>query len=285
MNKGIFPCFWRAPTDNDKGGEAVSYLSKWKAARLDSLLYITENCSAQNMTDNLVKIEVGFIAVPRGEKGSVPEFDKSNALFKIDMIYQIYGSGDVIVECNVTPNSSNLPPLPRVGLEFHLEKSLDQIKWYGRGPFECYPDRKAAAHVGVYEKEVGDMHVPYIVPGESSGRADVRWVTFQRKDGCGIYASIYGSSPPMQMNASYYTTAELDRATRIEELIKGDDIEVISTDSSSGLVKFFILVANARVLCPTDLKFETPRLYLLALSLAIMLSPSFYKLRRGDGVG
>ncbi|KAM3685851.1 hypothetical protein ACJW31_11G150000 [Castanea mollissima] len=226
MNKGIFPCFWRAPTDNDKGGEAASYLSKWKAARLDSLLYITENCSAQNMTDNLVKIEVGFIAVPRGEKGSVPEFDKSNALFKIDMIYQIYGSGDVIVECNVKPNSSNLPPLPRVGLEFHLEKSLDQIKWYGRGPFECYPDRKAAAHVGVYEQEVGDMHVPYIVPGESSGRADVRWVTFQRKDGCGIYASIYGSSPPMQMSASYYTTAELDWATRIEELVKGDDIEV-----------------------------------------------------------
>lgn len=226
MNKGILPCFWRAPTDNDKGGDAHSYLSKWKAAHIDSLLYITENCSIQNMTDSLVKIAMGFIAVPRGEKGSLAQLEKSNALFKIDMIYTIYGSGDVIVECNVKPNSSNLPPLPRVGLEFHLDKSMDKIKWYGKGPFECYPDRKAAAHVGVFEQKVDDMHVPYIVPGECSGRADVRWVTFQSKDGFGIYASIYGNSLPMQMSASYYTTAELDRATRNEELIKGDDIEV-----------------------------------------------------------
>ncbi|KAG2671873.1 hypothetical protein I3760_13G013400 [Carya illinoinensis] len=226
MNKGIFPCFWRAPTDNDKGGGADSYLSKWKAAHMDSLLYIKENCSVLNSTDKLVKIVVGFIAVPMDEKHSIPELGKANALFKIDMIYTIYGSGDVIVECKVKPNSSNLPPLPRVGLEFHLEESMNNIKWFGKGPFECYPDRKAAAHVGFYEQKVGDMHVPYIVPGECSGRADVRWVTFQSKDGCGIYASIYGSSPPMQMSASYYTTAELERATHNEELIKGDNIEV-----------------------------------------------------------
>ncbi|VFQ96952.1 unnamed protein product [Cuscuta campestris] len=58
------------------------------------------------------------------------------------------------------------------------------------------------------------------------GSADVRWVTFKRKDGVGIYASVYGGSPPMQMNASYYTTAELDRATRHEDLVKSDFIEV-----------------------------------------------------------
>ncbi|KAL0397637.1 UNVERIFIED_CONTAM: Beta-galactosidase, partial [Sesamum calycinum] len=121
MSKGILPCFWRAPTDNDKG---------------------------------------------------------------VDLVYSIYGSGDVILECQVKPNP-DLPPLPRVGLEFHLDKSMDLIKW-----------------------------------------ADVRWVTFQNKDGCGLYASTYGGSPPMQMNASYYSTAELERATRKEELVKGEDIEV-----------------------------------------------------------
>lgn len=30
----------------------------------------------------------------------------------------------------------------------------------------------------------------------------------------------------LQMNASYYSTKELDRATHNEELVKGDDIEV-----------------------------------------------------------
>lgn len=229
MNKGLIPCFWRAPTDNDKGGGAASYFSKWKAAHIDSLLYLSENCRIQNMMDDLVKVAVSFIAVPSDEKGSIPKLEQANTLFQIDIIYTFEGSGDVIVECNVKPNISNLPPLPRVGLEFHLDKSMDKIEWYGRGPFECYPDRKAAAHVGVYEQKVGDMHVPYIVPGECSGRADVRWVTFQSKNGCGLYASIYGDSPPMQMSASYYSTAELDRATHKEELMKGGNIEVISS--------------------------------------------------------
>ncbi|KAL9175417.1 hypothetical protein ABFS82_02G110800 [Erythranthe guttata] len=218
MNKGILPCFWRAPTDNDKGGEAESYLSKWKAANLNNLNFTTSSCTVQNVSDNLVKISVAYLGTPGGAETKSP-------LFNVDLTYSIYNSGDVIVECHVKPNSE-LPPLPRVGIEFHLDKSMDQITWYGRGPFECYPDRKAAAHVGVYEQDAGSMHVPYIVPGECSGRADVRWATFRDKGGFGIYASAYGGSPPMQMSASYHSTAELERATHNEELVKGDNIEV-----------------------------------------------------------
>ncbi|XP_057976450.1 uncharacterized protein LOC131163754 [Malania oleifera] len=234
VNKGIFPCFWRAPTDNDKGGGANSYLSKWKASLLDNLFFFTESVSIQHMEGHLVKIAILYVGVPKGKENSLPQLEKAHILFKVDMTYTIYASGDVILECNVAP-SSNLPPLPRIGVEFHLDKSMNQIKWYGKGPFECYPDRKASAHVGVYEQNVGDMHVPYIVPGECAGRADVRWVAFQNNDGLGIFASIYGSSPPMQMSASYYTTAELDRATHNEELIKGEDIEVHLDHKHMGL--------------------------------------------------
>ncbi|OVA04094.1 Beta galactosidase small chain/ domain 5 [Macleaya cordata] len=225
INKGIFPCFWRAPTDNDKGGGANSYAAKWKAALLDNLSFHTESCSVQNMTDHDIKIAVVYLGVPKDQEDMLSSNERSNIICKVDMIYTIYGSGDVIVECNVQPNT-DLPPLPRIGVEFHVDKSLDQITWYGRGPFECYPDRKEAAHVGVYQQNVGELHVPYIVPGESSGRADVRWVALQNKEGFGIFSSIYGSSPPLQMNASYYSTMELDRATHNEELVKGDTIEV-----------------------------------------------------------
>ncbi|MBA0748333.1 hypothetical protein Gogos_005172, partial [Gossypium gossypioides] len=225
MKNGLFPCFWRAPTDNDKGGGPSSYQAKWKAACIDEIVFLTESFSIQNKTDNVVKIVVVYLGFIKGEDGALDESKKASALFKVDMFYTIHASGDIVIESNVKP-SSGLPPLPRVGVEFHLEKSVDQVKWYGRGPFECYPDRKAAAHLGVYEQSIEGMHVPYIVPGESGGRADVRWVTFQNKDGCGIYASTYGKSPPMQLNASYFSTAELDRAVRNEELIEGDTIEV-----------------------------------------------------------
>lgn len=226
MKNGVSPCFWRAPTDNDKGGVTCSsYHSVWKAAHMDDVVFLTESCSIQNKTDHLVKVAVVYLGVPKSGDDALNVLEKADALFQIEMLYTIHSSGDIIIDSTVKP-SSNLPPLPRVGVEFHLEKSVDQVKWYGRGPFECYPDRKAAAHVGVYEQTVDDMHVPYIVPGESGGRADIRWVTFQNKDGYGIYASTFGESPPMQMNASYYSTAELDRATHKEELIKGDNIEV-----------------------------------------------------------
>ncbi|KAJ4720300.1 Beta-galactosidase [Melia azedarach] len=228
MRKGILPCFWRAPTDNDKGGGESSYYSLWKAAHIDSLAFLTKSCSIQSITDHHVKIQVVY------EAGSFSDLEKLNALFEIDMVYTIYGSGNVVVECSVKPNN-DLPPLPRIGVEFHLEESMDKIKWYGRGPFECYPDRKAAAHVGVYEQTVGDMHVPYIVPGECAGRTDVRWVTFQNEEGVGIYASTYGSSAPMQLNASYYTTTELDHATHNEQLRKGDTIEVHLDHKHMGL--------------------------------------------------
>ncbi|KAL7613821.1 hypothetical protein Lser_V15G06726 [Lactuca serriola] len=223
MLKGITPCFWRAPTDNDKGGEANSYFSKWKAANLDNICFTKENSSVTKISDHLLEVNIVYHGdnTPEGSSSS-----SSNNLFKVDMKYSFHGSGDVVLFCNVKPRS-DLPPLPRVGVEFHLEKSMNNVKWYGRGPFECYPDRKASAHVGLYEKKVDEMHVPYIVPGECSGRADVRWVTFQNDKGSGIYASIYGnSSSPMQLNASYYSTKELDRATHNEELVKGDDIEV-----------------------------------------------------------
>nr|XP_043631574.1 beta-galactosidase [Erigeron canadensis] len=218
MLKGITPCIWRAPTDNDKGGEDNSYYSKWKAANLDNVCFIKESSNIKKITDQLLEVTIVYNGYPNGD-------ENGKVIFKVDMKYSFRGAGDVILVSYVKPHSE-LPPLPRVGVEFHLEKSINNVKWYGRGPFECYPDRKAAAHVGLYENKVDEMHVPYIVPGECSGRADVRWVTFQNDLGSGIYASIYSDSPPMQMNASYYSTTELDRATHNGELVKGDDIEV-----------------------------------------------------------
>ncbi|MQL91821.1 hypothetical protein Taro_024432 [Colocasia esculenta] len=232
LHKGIIPCFWRAPTDNDKGGESNSYAYKWKLASLDRMSFHKDICSIQSQTEQCVQIKTAYIGFPYDEKEgtafsgvSDETMTSDSPVFKVDVTYYIYGSGDVIIQYNVNPKA-DLPPLPRVGVVFHVDQSLDLVKWYGKGPFECYPDRKEAAHVGMYENNVEDLHVPYIVPGESSGRADVRWVAFQNGNGFGLLASTYGDSPPMQMSASYYSTQELNRATRNEDLVKGDAIEV-----------------------------------------------------------
>lgn len=234
MHKGIFPCFWRAPTDNDNGGGSDSYTNKWKSAFLDKVLFRTVGFSVQEVSDNLVQFTTSYFGIPNNQNIlEIPAID-SSIIFQINVNYKVHGSGDMIIEYNVEPRS-DLPPLPRVGVEFHVEKSLDQVKWYGKGPFECYPDRKEASHVGLYEMKVKDLHVPYILPGECGGRADVRWMALLNDTGFGLFASIYGTSPPMQMNASCYSASELERATHNHELVEGDAIEVHLDHKHSGL--------------------------------------------------
>ncbi|KAF7040301.1 hypothetical protein CFC21_050210 [Triticum aestivum] len=229
MSKGIFPCFWRAPTDNDNGGfYTKSYATTWREAFLDNVSFYSSQFSVKELPDHTVEVSTTYYGLP----GHLPKPDDAalseaseSVLFRVHMRCRIYESGDVILDYEVNPKS-DLPPLPRVGIVFNAEKSLNHVTWYGRGPFECYPDRKAAAHVGVYESSVEDLHVPYIVPGECGGRADVWWVALKNADGFGLFASTHGESPPMQVSASYYGAAELDRATHQHKLVKGDDIEV-----------------------------------------------------------
>jgi beta-galactosidase len=229
MSKGIFPCFWRAPTDNDNGGASSKpYASIWREAFLDNISFYSRHFSVKELAGNIVEISTVYYGLPghlaKPDDAALSEASES-VLFQVNMLCRIYQSGDVVLEYEVNPKAG-LPPLPRVGVVFNAEKSLSHVTWYGRGPFECYPDRKAAAHVGVYESSVEDLHVPYIVPGECGGRADVRWMALRNADGFGLYASVHGESPPMQMSASYYGSKELDRATHVHKLVKGDDIEV-----------------------------------------------------------
>ena len=37
LTRGPLPCFWRAPTDNDRGGAGMSYDARWRAAGLHRL--------------------------------------------------------------------------------------------------------------------------------------------------------------------------------------------------------------------------------------------------------
>jgi hypothetical protein len=65
---------------------------------------------------------------------------------------------------------------PRAGITFPLTTLFQTACWYGRGPQECYSDRKAGALLGLYRKEIKDLEVPYIVPQESGNRCDTKYL-------------------------------------------------------------------------------------------------------------
>ena len=67
-----------------------------------------------------------------------------------------------------------LADLPRVGVRFALPGRFRELRWFGRGPHENYPDRRASAILGVW---TGTPDVPpYLVPQEFGLRTDTRWL-------------------------------------------------------------------------------------------------------------
>ena len=97
----------------------------------------------------------------------------------ITLVHDVHPDGTLSVSMHALAAKS-MPPFPRVGLRMRCPADMQSVNWFGRGPHECYPDRKASAMIGLHSSSVDDMHVPYIVPSENGGRADVRWFSIRR---------------------------------------------------------------------------------------------------------
>jgi beta-galactosidase len=67
-----------------------------------------------------------------------------------------------------------LADLPRVGVTFALPGRFSQVRWFGRGPHENYPDRNASAMLGIWQQAPDES--PYLVPQEFGLRTDCRWL-------------------------------------------------------------------------------------------------------------
>ena len=101
--------------------------------------------------------------------------------------------------------------LPRIGVELTLPGELDGVRWYGRGPGECYIDSRQASAIGVYSARVDELFTNYVVPQENGNRCDVRWVRITRRAGRGLRGR---GREPMQFSAHRYTTEDLAAARR-----------------------------------------------------------------------
>jgi beta-galactosidase len=81
-----------------------------------------------------------------------------------------HGALRIDVKVTVEPE---VPPLPRVGVLIRLVEKSKGVTWYGRGPHENYPDRKASADFGRWQSTIEELHTPYIFPSENGLRCDV----------------------------------------------------------------------------------------------------------------
>jgi len=195
---------WRAPTDNDDEELA----SAWSDAGLDQieprLTAITHRT-----TDNKAIISTihTYYSPTLGD------------IFETEMHYTFNDIGEIHLETKATPTQT-LPDLARIGVHLTLPPEFNHTSWYGRGPHECYSDRKESARIGLYKSSVDNLHEPYIMPQENGNRTDILWIEIFNNDGTGLRAE----ANPLEFSASYYTAKDLHEAKHTHELKKRDYI-------------------------------------------------------------
>ena len=89
------------------------------------------------------------------------------------------------------------------------------MEWYGRGPWENYPDRKSSSMVGHYISTVSDQYVPYIMPQEHGHKTDVRWLILWDDNGRGLKVE---GLPAFEFSASHFTSNDLYLARHTYDL-------------------------------------------------------------------
>ena len=156
--------------------------------------------------------------------------DAVSSGFNVRITYEILSNDTVIITVKgipfgaVTVNGDPwgaLPEiLPRIGVSLELSGDYDNVKWLGRGPLENYPDSKANAPIGIYEKRIADMNFDYDVPQETGNREDTYCLTLTDERGeCPI--SVTGA-PTVSFSCHDMTLDNLTDARHKNEIVKSN---------------------------------------------------------------
>ena len=111
----------------------------------------------------------------------------------------------------------SLPPLPRLGILIELPREYEQLTWYGRGPWDNYPDRKVSCPIGLWKSTVSQQYVHYPCPQDSGNHEDCTMVELRTKKGKKI--RIEAIDEPFSFSALPYSAQYISSKTHDYELV------------------------------------------------------------------
>lgn len=188
--------FSRPLTDNDrKGWKPNIKLREWYQSKPNLMMI-----SAKKQVNGLVIITCKFSLISDGAFAEIA--------------YAVNGEGVIRVDYSLNP-SSDLPNLPKVGMQCGINREFDQITWYGRGPHENYIDRRFGAEAGIYSLNIEDFIEPYVMPQENGNRTDIRWMFLSNNKNEGL---LIAADSLLSMSAWPYTEENINNAKHTYEL-------------------------------------------------------------------
>ncbi len=229
ISKGPRLNVWRAPLANDLDswnfwhtelGHVTEGMGKetangWRSIGLDRLQQDLDQFRSEVHKDS-VCIEV---------EASLHSMNYTTG-FKVFYNYTISRDGEIEIATKVSARGNMTKWIPKVGLQMELPREFQEMEWFGRGPFENYPDRLSGAKIGIYQTSVDEDYVPYIIPQDYGNRCDVRWFRLSNKEGHGVLVS---SADLFNVSAQKYSTENLDRAHYTFQL-KEEDLVTLNLD-------------------------------------------------------
>ena len=181
------PWFWRAPTDNDWGAGFQRTANVWRTNR-------------SRTVESSIKIGSQEVVAR-----NVREMVDAPSLFITTCTFMADGALKIEVEWE--RKGEFVPELPRLGMRIILPEDYKNFKYYGRGPWENYSDRKESSFIGLYEQSTDEQLFPYVRPQESGNKCDVRWLELTNSEGEGLRVE---GLQQLSVSAMPYRSEDLD---------------------------------------------------------------------------
>jgi len=143
----------------------------------------------------------------------------SGLKFEHRHLYRIMPSGEIIAENRVVADKEWYQ-LPRIGVTWTLAENLEELRWFGRGPWENYIDRNHGTPVGLYSGTVTSQYVPYMFPQENGHKTDVRWLSLEDEE----HGLKVAGAPRFEFSVSHFTDDDLFRAHHTIDLVPRKEI-------------------------------------------------------------
>ena len=173
---------FRLPTDND-GGKKGS----WDALGLPKLGTTGKGTGTKVTTADDAKTVTVNMTSTYGSGANTMD---------VTLSFIVCADGTIMVNSLIRPQNVGAI-IPKLGFRLEMPKEMEQLTWFGRGPWDSYRDRKEACLPAIYESTVTDQYEEYILPQEHGTKQEVRWMAVTNSDGLGLLFAA-----PDQMAAS-----------------------------------------------------------------------------------
>jgi beta-galactosidase len=213
LRRGPMLNVWRAPIDNDGlklRSEAGKPLARWLVLGLDRVTFQLQQMRIDERNENAISVEIIHAGSGRGQWEDFAHTQR----------YTLWATGELLVENSVILGEG-IEDIPRVGVSLILDPRLEQLSWFGRGPWDNYRDRKAGATVGSWRSTVAAQYVPYILPQEHGHKCDTRRLMLTDSQDIGL--EILGR-PTLEFSALHLSDDDLFRATHTTDIVPRDEV-------------------------------------------------------------